>query len=170
MPIVRELKLFDGNIVFLVCSFEHVSTSTGADLLLKDNVSDADTEVVLTLLELRVKNVTRLLRLSRLARVLAATTHRVSVRLALLTLRLRVHPLELLVLAHDSLILLFEILVFLLLLEHVFSRLLLLLLKHHLIVHLLLKLLPQLLQSLIVSTMLPPELFQLPFFRLNLGL
>ena len=170
MPIVRELKLFDGNIVFLVCSFEHVSAGTGADLLLKDNVSDADTEVVLALLELRVKNVTRLLRLSRLARVLAATTHRVSVRLALLTLRLRVHSLELLVLAHDSLILLFELLVFLLLLEHVLPRLLLLLLKHHLIIHLLLKLLPQLLQSLIVSAMLPPEFFQLPFFRLDLGL
>ena len=112
--------------------------------------------------------------MSRLARVLASTvaaaTHHVSVRLALLALRLRVHPLELLVLAHDSFILLFELLVFLLLLEHVLPRLLLLLLKNHLIVHLLLKLLPQLLQSLIVSAMLQPELFQLPFFRLDLDL
>ena len=173
MPIVCKFELFDSNIVFFVCSFEHVSAGTRADLLLKDNVCDADTEVVLALLELRVKNVTRLLRLSRLARVLAPTVaaaHHVSIRLALLTLLLRVHPLELLELAHDSLILLFELLVFLLLLEHVFSRLLLLLLKHHLIVHFLLKLLPQLLQSFIVSAMLPPELLQLPFFRLDLGL
>ena len=174
MPIVSELELFDGNIVLLVCSLEHISAGTGADLLLKHDISDVDSEVVLALLELRVKDVTRLLRLSRLTRILAptmtTTAHHVSIRLALLTLCLGVHPLKLLILAHDSLILLFKLLVFLLLLEHVLSRLLLLLFKHQLVVHLPLKLLSQLLQSFIVRTVLQPEILKLLFFRLDLCL
>ena len=82
LPIVRKLELFDSNIVLFVSGFIHISAGTGANLFLKGDVSNVDAEIVLTLLELHVENVTRLLRLSSLAGVLApssTSTHHVPV-------------------------------------------------------------------------------------------
>ena len=141
LAIVGEFKLFDCDIIFFVCGFEDISTRTCTNLLFQIDVIYIDSEVVCTLLELHVQYIACLLSLSRLCRVILLRSGSLrSIRLALLALLLRVRPLQLFKLLAHSFIFFLQLLVFLLLLQHVLSRLLLLLLKNCLIVDLLLKL------------------------------
>ena len=74
LSIVCKLKLFHGNVVFLVGCLKDICRSTSSDLPFKSNVINVDPEMILIFLELLVKNVTCLLRLSHLAWVSPRTT------------------------------------------------------------------------------------------------
>ena len=69
LSIVRKLQLFYSNIVFFVGRLKDICRSSSSDLPFKSDVVDVNSEMILIFLELFVKNVTRLLCLSHLARV-----------------------------------------------------------------------------------------------------
>ena len=69
LSIVDKLELFHCDIILLICGLENVSARPSADLLLKPDVMNVDSKVILTLLELSCENITSLLSLCLLTRV-----------------------------------------------------------------------------------------------------
>ena len=97
LAIVRKLKLFDGDIILLVCGLEDISTCSGTYLLFKSYVADIYAEVIRSLLELHVQNIASLLSLCHLGRVMlmssAVSASYRPIRLTLLALCLGVRSL-----------------------------------------------------------------------------
>ena len=127
LAVISKLEFLHRYVIFFVSRLEHISTGACTNLLFYHDVPYTDPEMILTLLEFRIEDVTGLLSLCRLTGICVLASGGLITTVALLALLSRVSTLELL---HELLVLLPQAFVFFLLLEHISSCLDLLLIEN----------------------------------------